>query len=136
MLIGPPNNLLIYTIHEDVWHYKILTDDYSCPINMFTCAVNIDNQSILLLGGGQSDKILELTPKNLELKEVGRMTLSRSEHCCVNHRTCVFILGGYNQESGKVLNSCEKYDYGTKQSTLLPPMNHPRCGFSATYINE
>ena len=60
----------------------------------------------------------------------------RKEHASVFLDNKVYVLGGYNSNSKKMLNSCETYDFKLNKWSIIATMASAKCAFAATVIED
>ena len=97
---------------------------------MFTSAVNVANEKILLIGGGFSGEIFEFDPKKSSVTIKHSLERIRTEHASICLNDKVFVIGGYDKKENKFLRECEIYDPIEKCSFKMASMQIPKCGFS------
>jgi hypothetical protein len=97
---------------------------------MFTSAVSISNEKILLIGGGFSGEIFEFDPKKSEVTLRHSLERIRTEHASLALNDKVYVIGGYDKKENKFLRECEIFDPIQNKSLKMASMQIPKCGFS------
>jgi N-acetylneuraminic acid mutarotase len=103
---------------------------------MFTSAVTIGNEKILLIGGGFSGEIFEFDPKKCTVTLKNSLERIRTEHAsvCINDK--VYVIGGYDKKENKFLRECEIYNPSTNSLSKMACMQIPKCGFSVAHTQK
>ncbi|EAR92095.1 kelch motif protein (macronuclear) [Tetrahymena thermophila SB210] len=129
--VGNKNKLIILDLKKFEWKKYNLE---GVKFLGYSSAVTLRNDNLLLMGGGNSDQVYEISIQNdLQVIKRQQMPIARKEHCSVVlNDGSVMIMGGYNMEAQKMLNSCYLYIPKIDQWSELAPMKIPKCAFAAS----
>ena len=123
--------MLIYNIEKNEWlAHRLSNLDYDLQFKMFTSAVTVASEKILLIGGGFSGEIFEFDPRKSSVMIRHSLDRIRTEHASLCLGDKVFVIGGYDKKENKFLRECEIYDPIERRGLKMASMQIPKCGFS------
>jgi N-acetylneuraminic acid mutarotase len=137
VFFGSACRILIYNIEKNEWlSHRLNSLDFDSQFKMFTSAVTIANEKILLIGGGFSGEIFEFDPKKFSVTLKQSLDRIRTEHAslCIDNK--VYVIGGFDKKENKFLRECEIYDPSTNSIMKMAPMQVPKCGFSVAQTQK
>jgi hypothetical protein len=129
---GDKNQVMTFDLTTKQWDLRTLFSQYD--FNYYAAAVTLPDGSAMITGGGSSANVLHY--KDRKVVKKANMTQIRKEHASVYLRGCVYVIGGYDGQTGKFLNEGEKYNLLRDEWSNIANMNVPRCAFSATSVNS
>lgn len=136
VFFGAACHVLIYNIEKDDWSTRRLNLDYDQQFKMFTSAVAVNNDRVLLIGGGFSGEVFEFDPRTQEVLFRHGLERIRTEHASVCLGGRVYIIGGYDKKENKFLSECEIYDPAGCKGLKMAGMRVPKCGFGLAHTSK
>ena len=129
---GDKNQVMTFDLTTKQWDLRTLFSQYE--FNYYAAAVTLPDGSALITGGGSSSTVLHY--KDRKATKKASMSQVRKEHASVFLCGFVYVIGGYDGQTGHFLQEGEKYSPTQDEWTAIAPMNVARCAFSATAVNS
>lgn len=129
---GDKNQVMTLDLTTKQWDLRTLFSQYE--FNYYAAAVTLPDGSALITGGGSSSTVLLYKDRKIIKKT--NMAQVRKEHASVYLSGCVYVIGGYDGQTGRFLREGERYNLLRDEWRMITPMNVARCAFSATAVNN